>query len=420
MPAQETRKPLIIGQPGGGSSISTSFFNLSKNILGAGVLSLPYAIAEGTGLVYGIFFSALLAALSAYTFWLIGLVCFETGETTFKGTGTKAKNTAFGTLIDVVCVSKTFFSVMAFSIIIHDTFPAILASFGFHVVPSITLVVITFGILLPLCLLRSLDALKPFSILGTAGMVYTVLFMTLRLMDGSYAEGGIYHNELVKAKQALPAFGSGVNYFGLNAKSAILLATLSTAFIAHYNAPRFYDELEARSPDRFSVVSGASFFAAMVMVVGFMVVGYLTFGTSCAGMILNNYSVKDPLATAARMAIGGSILCSYPLAFAGLRDGYMSLAALDQSFRTPFTIMLLVIVTYFALSGIQIGFVQSLGGAVFGALLIYIFPGYMCMCVLGKQEGGNKHAVISKVILLPLGVLLGVLGSMVTIFKDRL
>eukprot|EP00966_Prymnesium_polylepis_P018486 425816-Prymnesium_polylepis.1 len=44
-----------------------------------------------------------------------------------------------------------------------------------------------------------------------------------------------------------------------------------------------------------------------------MVAGYLTFGGASDGYILNNYANSDRFAQAARLAIGGSIVTTYPL-----------------------------------------------------------------------------------------------------------
>jgi hypothetical protein len=49
---------------------------------------------------------------------------------------------------------------------------------------------------LPLHYYTTLDALKYTSIVGLAGLVYTVCFMGLRLFDGSYASGGQFFNAI--------------------------------------------------------------------------------------------------------------------------------------------------------------------------------------------------------------------------------
>ena len=44
-----------------------------------------------------------------------------------------------------------------------------------------------------------------------------------------------------------------------------------------------------------------------------MIAGFLTFGGAADGYILNNYATTDSLAQLARLAIGGSIVTTYPL-----------------------------------------------------------------------------------------------------------
>lgn len=88
---------------------------------------------------------------------------------------------------------------------------------------------ITGLVLLPLCLLRNLSSLAPFSLLGSAGMVYTALAMAVRYFGGAYAKGGKFAKAVAPALQ--PKFGSvgASGVFSTNA--AILVAMLSTAYM---------------------------------------------------------------------------------------------------------------------------------------------------------------------------------------------
>ena len=106
---------------------------------------------------------------------------------------------------------------------------------------------------------------------------------------------------------------------------------LSTAYIAHYNAPKFYRELENNTIPRLNKVVAASFSVCMSVFTLMMVGGYLTFGKSAQGFLLNNYASQDGLARLCRLAIGASILCGYPLTFIGVRDGILGLAGVSTS-----------------------------------------------------------------------------------------
>ncbi len=83
------------------------------------------------------------------------------------------------------------------------------------------------------------------------------------------------------------------------------------AFVAHYNAPRFYAELHDANMRRFRVVVGNAFGASTVLYILIMAFGYLTFGGNCDGYILNNYSVEDSQMTVSHFFISFSILFTY-------------------------------------------------------------------------------------------------------------
>jgi amino acid permease len=116
----------------------------------------------------------------------------------------------------------------------------------------------------------------------------------------------------------------------------VLVSMLSTAYIAHYNAPKFYQELEDRSIPKLNKVVAMSFsFCAMVLA-SMMGFGFLTFGKASQGLILNNYAKQDMLAKACRVAIGSSIIFGYPLTFVGIRDGVLGLAGVSGVSTSPF------------------------------------------------------------------------------------
>ena len=53
--------------------------------------------------------------------------------------------------------------------------------------------------------------------------------------------------------------------------------------------------------------------------------GFLTFGSSTLGVVLNNYSPLDTGARLCRMLMAVSIVGSYPFVFGGMKRGYFDL-----------------------------------------------------------------------------------------------
>jgi hypothetical protein len=150
--------------------------------------------------------------------------------------------------------------------------------------PNPWIVLTSIFILFPLSLLRDLSALAFGSVIGNAGTLFTAFFTLLRLVDGSYAPGGRFHMAVPEVKDtgsrcayllcstcAMPRLPSSPTERPsplprppprppsssvqvcrpklspsdpiLSSGIFVLISMLSTAYVAHYNAPRFYEEL---------------------------------------------------------------------------------------------------------------------------------------------------------------------------------
>merc|ERR1712060_11125 len=134
----------------------------------------------------------------------------------------------------------------------------------------------------------------------------------------------------------------------------ILICMLSTAYIAHFNAPKYYSELKNNTVKRFNIVTSVSYAISIAFFVLIASFGFLTFGKNCSGLILNNYSTKDLIVTLSRFAVAISILFSYPLAFTGVRDGILDILQIRSKDRSTkllnkLTLGILSIVTALAL-----------------------------------------------------------------------
>jgi hypothetical protein len=104
----------------------------------------------------------------------------------------------------------------------------------------------------------------------------------------------------------------------------ILMATLNTAFEAHYDAPKFFDLMQPRTLQQFNKLVFPSFLAAGAVSCTCMAAGFLTFGGNANGLILNSYAATDTLAVFGRAGIACSIIFGYPLAFSGFRTGLLA------------------------------------------------------------------------------------------------
>lgn len=296
-----------------GASIPNEIFNLVKAIVGVGVLSLPagklmfslfarykrlppcrsnlFILNEIPGVAaFGNAPSAMIPAsiliavigiLSAYGFSIIGRVCCYTGAKSYREAWSLSVGERTAWIPAWSATVKTFMACTAFSMVLADTFSALLGS-----VRNPTLVAVTGLILLPLCLLKNLKSLAPFSLLGVMGMGYTAIAMAVRFFDGTYKlpDGSLVTQV---AQRLQPSFGDKGMDAVFRPESLILICMLATAYLAHFNAAKFYVELKDNTMPRFNQVVSWSFGISILLMGTMTALGFLTFGDNSAGLVLN-------------------------------------------------------------------------------------------------------------------------------------
>ena len=72
---------------------------------------------------------------------------------------------------------------------------------------------------------------------------------------------------------------------------------------------------------QYNSISNKAFAFATVVCVLAMSFGFLTFGGSADGNILNSYASSDSIIAASRVAVAVALLTSFPFNFIALRDG---------------------------------------------------------------------------------------------------
>jgi len=397
-----------------GASIPNEVFNLVKGIVGVGVLSLPAGVAAfgsaPSAFIPAGILIAVIGILSGYGFALIGKVCAYTGAKSYREAWSRTVGEGTSWIPAYSVTFKTFLACLAFSMVLADTFSSLLET-----TRNTTLLVVTALVLLPLCLLKNLKSLAPFSLLGVMGMAYTAVAMTVRLLDGSYSNEGKLVEQITSNLR--PQFGNLGAASVLSPNALILVCMLSTAYMAHFNAPKFYLELKQNTLPRFNKVVGLGF-GISIFLMGFItMVGFLTFGKSCDGLVLNNYAGTDMWMGLSRIAVAVSLVFSYPLAFTGCRDGFLDLAKIPVDKRSArtlnlVTVMLLGVITSAACKLRDVSFVLAFGGATLGNALTYVYPALMYRAVVAQQgRTEEKFGVNVSMASAVLGVVMGAVGA---------
>jgi sodium-coupled neutral amino acid transporter 11 len=414
-----TKKPKITG---GNASIPDSVFNLVNNVAGAGLLTLSAGMAAGTGWIPAILICSFLGAISSHTFCLVGKACEMTDEVDFKGlwARTLGENTTY--LVDSIIAIMCLAAAVIYSGILGDVFTPLLESVGlpdnFNGRTS-NIIIITLVALLPMSLIKNLSALAFTSILGFCAIAYTVIFITIRSLDGTYAldAGKFVTDGLIAA----PSFAKA-SLWGFGLSSLVLASNLSLAYVAHYNAPAYYRELKETSAKKFAGVVHFSFFALTAMYVITMLAGYGTFGDATQGNILLSYHPSDFLSTMGRVATGFSILFGFPLVAAGAREGIVGVMkglGRPSPNHAGLVVSILTLVTLISTTIRDVSLVVGLTGAVMGSFIVYVVPVLIYIKTVGQVKGWDSaeyaQAKRNNMLLIPFGFATGALGVFMTI-----
>eukprot|EP00985_Skeletonema_marinoi_P006479 scaffold2801_cov178-Skeletonema_marinoi.AAC.7 len=406
--ASSTAKEVRGGDGGGTSTMTSHLFNMVKAIVGVGVLSLPAGIAAfgdaPSASIPAAILIASIGSIAAYNFSLLGRLCAMTGATSYKSAWEETVGASTAWIPGSSCVIKTFFAVLAYSMVLGDTFSALFETFGFNVSREKALIGLTVTVLMPLCKLKDLSSLAPFSLVGIAGMLYTALAMAVRFFDGSYAEGGKLAADV--AESLRPALGTKGASAVFSSNAFILICMLSTAYMAHFNAPKFYLELENNTIARWNTCVATSFSISILFFIGIAAMGFSTFGGASNGLILNNYSTKDSLMGFSRVAV----------AFALVPKEERTDAKLNN-----LTYIILASVTAVAMKITDLSFIMSFGGATLGNALIYVYPAIMFRSAV-KNLGDDATAAQKLEVKLAmafaaLGIGMGAIGTKMALGK---
>lgn len=389
------------GQPPGATAgIAGSIFNLSAATLGAGALSLPYAVSlVGVRLalvmlavaVAGAFLSIelLVGALEAarcHTYELVtkkrlgarAAVCVEAAILAFCLGTCVAYTIALGDILDALLVR-----------------PQLLPEWAPHTRAQL-MVTVWALVLLPISLPHSLAALQSATFLGTLALC--VLVGTIV----AHAARAAAHAE---PQPPAPSHAAPTPRSLLSQVSdlASALSIIMFAFTCQVNVPEVYTELRNRSRRRMRTVTAGALATALVLYVLIGLAAYSEFGALTKADVLRNYDVwaadghdRDMVPAYALMA--ATIVVAYPFNVFPARQTIFTALGLSEEERAASSehqlrctasglgaLHVLVTITLTGLSllaalyipGINVVF-QLLGGTA-SALVCFCVPGLLAL-----------------------------------------
>jgi len=426
-----------------GLSVTSLAINIMADLCPHGMLPLAFGMASegGTGLVPALSLLVLFGSLSAYTLISIARACEATGEYSFRGIWSRTLHPSTAWIIDAGITFLCFGCCIFYSAFIGDLSAALAQALGAPAVLHkrwLCLVALHIFPLWPLCLMKNLSALQYSSIVGVFGILYTTAFVVKRQCDESYGPSGHFH-ALIDAvyRPQTPSYSAFEKLFRLGPGAISLMNMACVAFTTHYNGIAYYTELKDRNLSRYSGAVGLGFLASFSVFALMMVFGFGTFGFAAQPLLLNNYHrTQDALATGSRLATAFSIMCGFPLMFAGLKTGFFSLwhsnvesarrlsPRLRVALKSDTVIATVSSLLLAAICGIaclcteeDVGFVIGVIGAVLGTSVVYIIPALLNTKLLArvKDTAVAKPEKRFNQGLIVIGVVFALLGTYMAI-----
>lgn len=404
------------------SSTSTaSILNLTKTIIGSGMLAVPFAFKQDgifTGIVLTLV-SFIMTCIGLYFFILVSdfisivkknnkeqlsfdSICkFTFGLKNYK------KNTLF---FNLPMFLQCFGVCLSYLVLIGGIFHTLIPKFENYVYILLSLIIIV-----PLCFLPRLDNLKYSSMLGLGFICYLGLFVIFEIFVDSTLP--IWNKDTVSY---------GINWFKISSIKECLssFSILIFAFTASMNILPIYNELKDRSLRNVRKVIVTSVGLSCVLFVLLGTIGYLSFGkyTDIKGNILLNY--KKKFVTNACLSF--VVLVSFPLMFYPLRLCCNSLVVWftslrsfnneeleplveeddeveeisDKRFKT-ITVFLLLAIYCTSLTISDFALVLSLVGGIAATAISFILPGFITLKVFTMEKYSIEiHSYTNKLSLL--------------------
>ena len=306
-----------------------SISNLCSATLGAGALSLPYAISN-CGIIFGVFFLLISAYLTIVSINIIIDACVVTQSFKFEDVAKKLVGSSMSTALEASLLIFCFGTAVAYICAIGDILDQSFHSITYLWEPDSTfaslysrervMVLFWTTLLLPLSLQSKLKRLEKFSSLGVLSIIFLVIAAVIH---------SIIHGDVI---------GSGANsqegkiYSDLSSllwpKSLVsmiqALPIIIFAFSCQVNVCQIFEELKPTSSNRrnTSVLklkqrtmehvtrNGIMLCATLYLFIG--IFGFLDFTKSTSDDILVNYCIQvthDALMTAGKTFILNQ-LCS--------------------------------------------------------------------------------------------------------------
>ncbi|NXG00869.1 S38A1 protein, partial [Sakesphorus luctuosus] len=404
----------------GTTSLGMSVFNLSNAIMGSGILGLAFALAN-TGILLFLLLLISVTLLSIYSIHLLLVCSKETGCMVYEKLGEQVFGTPGKMIVFGATSLQNVGAMLSYLFIVKNELPSAITFLmgkeetfsAWYVDGRILVVIVTFGIILPLCLLKNLGYLGYTSGFSLSCMVFFLVVVIYKKFQISCGVSEL-NATAIASNSSAPEHMCKPKYVTFNSKTVYALPTIAFAFVCHPSVLPIYSELKDRSQKKMQLVSNISFFAMFLMYFMTAIFGYLTFYESVQSDLLHKYQSKDDiLILTVRLAVIVAVILTVPVLFFTVRSSLFEMARktkFDLCHHVLVTFVLLVIINLLVIFIPSMKDIFGVVGVTSANMLIFILPSSLYIKI--TQQDGSK---LTQRIWASLFLVLGIMFSLVSI-----
>jgi len=372
---------------GGTSSIPFASFNFINSIVGAGIIGLPFAVKEA-GIGLGIILLLLCGILTDFSVRMLVDTARNSGCKDYEEVCEKA----FGRLgyysVSAMMFIFAFGAMIAYFVIIGDTFSSVFGMWGFHVERKVIILVCAFLIILPLSSLRDMSSLSYTSAVSVGCDVVIVIVVLFKSLFGADVDPADYVNHTKSAAQHPK--GMHVDPWDF-AHSAFMQAfgAMCFAYVCQHSCLLVFQSLSNPSTQRWNIVTHISVGTAIIMSMLLSISAYSKFEMETQANVLNNFPQNDGWIAMCRLLLAMTMFFTYPMEFFVCRHSWISTVHEgweDTNFlHYSVTVCIFGASLLLALLTDDLGFILELTGGFAATFLGFILP---AACWLKLEAGG--------------------------------
>lgn len=393
----------------GTGTIFSSVLNFTNSIVGAGVIGLPFALAQA-GLWLGII---LLGLLTVIVDWTVRLLV-TTSKLASRHNYQDLMEFAFGKAglitISIFQFAFAFGAMCAYTVILGDTATPVLRQFfGSDPGPLLSILLsrrfitafFTLSVSFPLSLYRDINKLSKTSAIAISALII------------------IYIAMLIEGPQELPENRGKVELSFANSEFLQSIGVISFAFVCHHNSFLIFGSMKTPTLDRWRTVTHMSTFLSFFFSLLMALTGYFIFGTKTQANILNNFSHDNVFINIARLLFALNMFTTYPLECFVCREViehyFYRGQEISNKLHFIITSCLTLVTLLIALVTCNLGIVLELTGCFSATGLAFILPPAMYLKLAsGKVFSWKKLAPVACIVF---GVIVMFTSTILSIYE---